>query len=104
MRMYAVVRACVAYVSPFCLHVGWNLRQQVLFSGAPIIWFKPQRKSDLVETPSYACPVYKTSDRRGILSTTGHSTNFICFIMLATHLEESHWVQRGVAMLTSLDD
>ncbi|CAM9096885.1 unnamed protein product, partial [Ectocarpus sp. 4 AP-2014] len=77
---------------------------QVLFSNAPIIWFKPQRKSDIVETPSYACPVYKTSDRRGILSTTGHSTNFICFIVLATHLEESHWVQRGVAMLTTLDD
>ena len=77
---------------------------QVLFSGAPIVWFKPARKSDLVEPPSYACPVYKTSDRRGILSTTGHSTNFICFILLASHLDSSHWVQRGVAMLTSLDD
>eukprot|EP00903_Cladosiphon_okamuranus_P016611 g15323.t1 len=87
-------------------HVGFSQQSmpKVLFSSAPIIWFKPQRKSDVVETPSYACPVYKTSDRRGILSTTGHSTNFICFIMLATNLNESHWVQRGVAMLTSLDD
>ncbi|CAN0341923.1 unnamed protein product, partial [Ectocarpus sp. 6 AP-2014] len=81
----------------------WN-KKEMRLADAPIIWFKPQRKSDIVETPSYACPVYKTSDRRGILSTTGHSTNFICFIVLATHLEESHWVQRGVAMLTTLDD
>ncbi|CAM9988957.1 unnamed protein product, partial [Sphacelaria rigidula] len=77
---------------------------QVLFSGAPIIWFKPTRKSEIVETSAYNCPVYKTSDRRGILSTTGHSTNFICFILLASDLPETHWVQRGVAMLTSLDD
>lgn len=79
-------------------------RFQVLFSTAPIIWFRPSKKTDIVETSSYACPVYKTSDRRGILSTTGHSTNFICCIMLATHLDPSHWVERGVAMLTSLDD
>lgn len=77
---------------------------QVLFSTAPIIWFRPSKKTDLVDTSSYACPVYKTSDRRGILSTTGHSTNFICWILLATHLDPSHWVERGVAMLTSLDD
>lgn len=90
--------ACVCYACVLAASL------KVLFSSAPVVWFKPQRKSDLVETPAYACPVYKTSDRRGILSTTGHSTNFICFIMLATHLQESHWVQRGVAMLTSLDD
>ncbi|CAM9368513.1 unnamed protein product [Chrysoparadoxa australica] len=77
---------------------------KVLFSPAPTLWFKPVRAQDLVMYDHYNCPVYKTSERRGILSTTGHSTNFICFIRLCSNLPESHWVQRGVAMLTTLDD
>ncbi|ETV99156.1 hypothetical protein H310_08559 [Aphanomyces invadans] len=77
---------------------------KVLFTSGPVLWFRPTKKSDLVPKKSYNCPVYKTSERRGTLSTTGHSTNFICFIRLPTNLPEAHWVARGVAMLSQLDD
>ena len=106
---------------------------KVLFSMAPVILFRPTKKADMSTHRLYLCPVYKTrcvsclscwdarlllllltfllgvvvwntSERRGTLSTTGHSTNFICYIRLPTNKPDTHWVARGVAMLTQLDD
>ncbi|KAI9995414.1 hypothetical protein PInf_012475 [Phytophthora infestans] len=77
---------------------------KVLFSLAPVLLFRPVKKTEMSQRSSYSCPVYKTSERRGTLSTTGHSTNFICFIRLPTSRPEAHWVARGVAMLSQLDD
>merc|ERR1712086_261803 len=77
---------------------------KMLFSLGPIIWFKPMEKRDIENYPHYNCPVYKTSDRRGILATTGHSSNFITFIRIPSERPQAHWVERGVAMLSQLDD
>lgn len=77
---------------------------KVLFSPMPIMWFKPVRSEEEEEWPHYRCPVYKTTARRGVLSTTGHSTNYVLPIKLPTDKPENHWVRRGVALICQLDD
>uniref|UniRef100_A0A8C5EV90 Dynein heavy chain n=1 Tax=Gouania willdenowi TaxID=441366 RepID=A0A8C5EV90_GOUWI len=73
---------------------------KALFDPMPIIWLKPGEWYN----PLPGCPLYKTSERKGTLSTTGHSTNFILSMMLPTQQPPKHWVKRGVAMLCQLDD
>ena len=70
---------------------------------APTIMLRPVRK-DKVEGCPFACPVYRTSERRGQLSTTGLSTNFVMIIRVPTKLSQAFWKMRGTAMLCALSE
>jgi len=78
---------------------------RILYNPMPIIWFKPTRRSEIdATTKRYQCPMYKTSERRGQLSTTGHSTNYVLTVLLDTDVSAEHWIKRGTALLCQLDD
>lgn len=77
---------------------------KVLFTEIPMMWFRPMQVDDIDHGKYYNCPLYKESARRGVLATTGHSSNFVMFLKLPSAHDEAHWVKRGVAGLLSLDD
>lgn len=71
----------------------------------PAIHFKPAVAHRQAPN-TYACPVYKTAVRKGVLSTTGMSTNYVVPVELPIRPEESEqkWILAGVAALCNLTD
>ncbi|CAD7935566.1 unnamed protein product [Amoebophrya sp. A120] len=83
----------------------------ILFVEVPVIWLKPVKVGVWdahhkgLPMPEYNSPLYKTSERRGTLSTTGHSTNFVMYMQFSyAEQDPAHWTRRGVALICMLDD
>lgn len=79
-------------------------KPKVLFSPMCIVKLLPTVIAEIPEYPHYLCPVYRTTARKGTLSTTGHSTNFVMFLRLPSDQQPSHWITRGVALISTLSD
>ena len=75
-----------------------------LFDKMPCIQLVPQIAEHYRPENVYNCPLYKTSLRKGVLSTTGHSTNFVVALKIPSVQPEDYWVRKGCAMLCMLDD
>ena len=67
-------------------------------------FLQPILATELDETRRYKSPVYKTAERKGTLSTTGHSTNYVIAILLESNVDPEHWINRGVALLCQINE
>ncbi len=75
----------------------------VMYGPVPPILFMPTTDYKAPEK-TYACPVYKTSVRAGVLSTTGQSTNYVVCIDLPTDKSSDYWTLKGTAILCQLNE
>jgi dynein heavy chain len=92
-----------------------------LFSPLPTMHLQPGQDLEQPKEGVYRCPVYKILTRTGTLSTTGHSTNFVCWILLQSNKEDcfrsslvsetnqqvlfadqAYWIKAGVACFCAL--
>jgi len=83
---------------------------KVLWSTMAPFWLRPVEKSEDAHDfdKLYNAPIYKTSERKGVLSTSGHSSNFIMYLAIPHSCQPPHseffWTKRGVALISQTDD
>lgn len=71
-----------------------------LYSRMPVIRFMPCLEVSTIVR--YEAPLYKTQQRSGVLSTTGHSTNFVIAVLLRSKNEPDFWIMRGTALVCAV--
>jgi len=83
-----------------------------LYTEVPVLHLSPMKDRPDTKGGVYRCPVYKILSRRGVLATTGHSTNFIMWIEIPSNRkdivnffgasDQEVWIKAGVAAFSSL--
>jgi dynein heavy chain len=67
-----------------------------------MMWLEPKQNRVKPDAGIYETPCYKILSRMGVLSTTGHSTNFVMMFELPSTETQTHWTNRGVVLFTQL--
>lgn len=75
-----------------------------MFVALPVVRFKPAVGHVIPPKGWCACPVYKTAERKGVLSTTGMSTNFVIAVELPSSVDPATSVIACAACLCNLTD
>ena len=102
-------------------HVLDDPKPKELYDNCPIIHLDPAQDREDTQGGIYRCPVYKVLTRAGTLSTTGHSTNFVCWFEFPAdtptewrktlvsetnaqrlYADSAKWIKAGVACFCSL--
>jgi dynein heavy chain len=76
-------------------------RRKELYTSLPAMHFLPI-KNRVPEILDYRCPCYKVVSRKGVLLTTGHSTNFVLYLEMKTDQPCSKWIKAGMAAFLAL--
>lgn len=87
-----------------------------MFESLPIIHFLPVIDDQPISefhagaitqnSPNvYHCPLYRTRARAGVLSTTGHSSNYVLDLLLPIQdkSDPEEWTLLGVASICEMD-
>ena len=81
--------------------VIWDSRHKEMYDTLPVFHFVPTQNFER-SLKDYECPLYKTAERKGVLTTTGASSNYIIGLDIPTERNPDYWVRMGVAALCAL--
>ena len=72
-----------------------------LYAQLPVVLLSAKATSEEDKTGIYNCPVYRTTCRKGVMNTSGQSSNYVFSADLPCSKTERHWVRRRAALFTS---